>query len=77
MFSERRCFLEDGDLDLAEISAGLRIFFRESSELDGAGEARRSSADEHDIHWDRFSVERLAYDQPVDRQRRLVREWKN
>ena len=69
--SERVRLLQDGDLDGAEPPSRLLVLLHEAGELDGAGEARRPSAHEHDVHLDRLRVGRIGADQPRQGQVRL------
>src|SRR5687768_6158913 len=59
MLAEPRRFFEDSDLKITEAAAGLGILLYEPRQLDRAGKSRRTSADEDNIHWNCFGVERF------------------
>src|SRR6266550_623320 len=77
MFSQPTRLLENGDLNVAERAARFVVLLDEARQLDRAGETRRSAADEHNVHRNRFRIGGVADDQSVRRERRLVLDRKN
>ena len=76
MFAERAGFLEHADLNVAQISAGLVVGLDQPGERDRSGQSRRPAADEENIHRNRLGIGRLRQDQPLQRERRLMRAGK-
>jgi hypothetical protein len=56
VLAERGGLVEHRDLQLAELTARLRILLEEPRELDRAGEPGRARADEDHVHLDRLRV---------------------
>src|SRR5258705_9291507 len=77
MSAERSGFFEPPNLDVAQISAGFVVGLYEARQRNGAGEARRATSDEEDIHRHCFRIGWLGQNQPLQWKRSLVQAGKN
>jgi hypothetical protein len=68
MLAEGAGFLENPNLDVAEVATSFVVRLDEPGESDRSGETRRAAADEQHVHRNCFGVGRIRENQPLERQ---------
>jgi hypothetical protein len=77
VFTQAFGFFQHRNIESGHVSTRFPVAAGQPSQLDGAGEACRTRADDEHVHLERFGAWFLTQNQPIERKGRLMAEREN